>query len=233
MDITCEQCQGRFKIPDEKVPKDRSFSVTCPKCRNKIPVDARTATPEPADKETPPSAPPSEPGPAAEKSLLDEVAAGGYDASEKPFDFVEEGVETALLCESDAGVKSKLHGVLDALGYQATEPATAVDALKQMRFHIFDLIILNEMFDTDNPDECDVLESLQQLSMETRRQIFVALITDRFRTMDDMAAFNRSVNLIVNPKNIDEIEKILQRAVADNAAFYRVYSEALVSTGRV
>jgi hypothetical protein len=51
--------------------------------------------------------------------------------------------------------------------------------------------------------------------------------------MDNMAAFNKSVNLIINLKNINEIEKILRRGLADNKAFYRVFKESLIKTGRV
>jgi len=229
VDITCEQCQGKFKIPDEKVPEGKAFSVTCPKCRSKIAVGARVEPSGPDE----PAAPAPEPAAEKDKTVFDEVTSGSYDASEKPFDFVEEGVQTALLCEPDEALRSEIHATLDNLAYRATEPATAVDALKQMRFHVFDLIVLNEMFDTDDPDACDVLKYLDQLAMVTRRNIFVTLITDRFRTMDDMVAFNKSVNLIINSSNTDEIEKILKRGIADNDAFYRVYREAMVTTGRV
>jgi hypothetical protein len=47
-----------------------------------------------------------------------------------------------------------------------------------------------------------------------------------------MAAFNKSVNLVINPKNIDDFEKILKRALADNIAFYRVFKETLMKFGR-
>ena len=232
MDITCEQCNSKFKIPDERVPKDRAFAITCPKCKNKIAIAARqppvteTAAAEIPSQSTETEAP-------SGKDLFDEVAAGSYDSSEKPFDFVEEGVETALLCEPDESNRARMHDVLASLGYQTTEPSSAVDALKQMRFHIFDVVVLNERFDTDDPDDSNVLKYLDQLAMETRRSIFVALITDRFRTMDNMAAFNKSVNLTINTKNLDELEKILKRGVADNESFYRVYQESLASTGHL
>ena len=67
--------------------------------------------------------------------------------------------------------------------------------------------------------------------MDTRRKIFVVLVTDRFRTMDNMIAFNKSVNLVVNLKNIDEIEKVLKRGIADNELFYRTFRESLGKTG--
>ncbi|MBU4185869.1 MAG: hypothetical protein KKC23_06690, partial [Proteobacteria bacterium] len=158
---------------------------------------------------------------------------GAYDASEKPFDFVEEGVETALLCETDPAILPKIKMALKNMGYHTTEAPSALDALKQMRFHVFDVVVLNEKFDTNNPDENNVLKYLKQLSMDIRRNIFVALITDRFRTTDNMAAFYESVNMVVNLKNINEIEKILKSGIADNAVFYRVLKETLTKIGRL
>ncbi|NQT69176.1 MAG: zinc-ribbon domain-containing protein [Desulfobacteraceae bacterium] len=229
MDVACDKCPAKFKIPDEKIPKGQAFAVTCPKCQNKISIDARADAPPPP-KETP--APAAKPEPAKEKTLLDEVDADAYDAEEKPFDFLEEGAETALLCEPDQTVRSKIRKALDNLGYHTTEPDSAREVLKQMRFHVFDMVVINELFDTSNPDLNNVLKYLDQLPMITRRNIFVALVTDRFRTNDNMAAFNKSVNLVINPKNIDDCEKILKRAVADNTAFYRVFKETLMKFGR-
>jgi len=228
MDVACDKCQAKFKLPDEKVPKDQVFNVTCPKCQNKIAIDTRSEAPPPA--ETP--APAAEPEPKAENTLLDEVDSDSYDAEEKPFDFLEEGAETALLCEPDSAVRSKIRTALDNLGYHTTEPDSAREVLKQMRFHVFDMIVINELFDSSNPDLNNVLRYLDQLPMITRRNIFVALVTDRFRTNDNMAAFNKSVNLVINRKNIDNCEKILKRGVADNTAFYRVYKETLIKFGR-
>jgi predicted Zn finger-like uncharacterized protein len=223
MDITCDKCQSKFKIPDEKVPKGQAFAVACPKCKHKISIDTREQTPPKED---------AAPQPPEEKSVIDEVAGGSYDASEKPFDFIEEGVETALLCEPDPDTRSKIKTALEGMGYQIQVAENPIAALKQMRFHVFELVVLNEMFGTQNPDENNVLRFLDRLAMETRRDIFVALITERFRTDDNMAAFNKSVNIIVNLNNVNEIEKILKRGITANKAFYRVYRESLVKTGR-
>lgn len=217
MDVTCGSCQSKFKIPDEKVPKGQVFSVPCPKCKNKISIDTR---PKEASR-----AP--EPAPQKEKNLADEVASWAYDSAEKPFDFVEEGMQTALLCEPDPVVRGKTKGALESLGYHTIEPQSALEALKQMRFHVFDVIVLNERFDSDNPDENPVHDYLNRLVMVTRRNIFVTLITDRFRTSDNMAAFNKSVNLVINVKNIDEVEKILKRGITEHESFYRVYRESV------
>ena len=167
------------------------------------------------------------------KTIIDEVDSGAYNAAEKPFDFLEEGVETALLCEPDSVVRGKIRSALKNMGYNVTEPESDRDALKQMRFHVFDLVVLNEVFSSENPDENNVMKYLERLPMAIRRKIFVVLVTNRFRTMDNMAAFNKSVNIVVNTKNLDEIGKIIKRGLSDNTAFYCVFRDALVKTGRV
>jgi len=167
-----------------------------------------------------------------EKNLLSEVASDIYDAADRPFDFVEEDGETALVCESDTEAMEKISGALRTLGYQITEASSARDALKKMRFHVYDLVVLNENFDTQNPDTNDILSYLQGLNMSVRRQMFVALVSDRFRTMDNMAAFNKSVNIIINVKNLDDAATIIKRGTTDNKAFYRVFREAMIKAGK-
>jgi hypothetical protein len=57
--------------------------------------------------------------------------------------------------------------------------------------------------------------------------MFVAMLTDRYRTMDYMMAFNKSVNLIINKENAGEIDKILSKGLTDFDMFYRIYKETL------
>lgn len=230
MIITCEKCQGKFKIPDDKVPEGKVFYQACPKCDNRISIDTRAAA-SPSSKETPDLAEKSEME--KEETFIDDVNSDAYDAEDKPFDFVEAGAETSLVCEPDPEVRKKIRTALENLGYHTMEANTPKDVLKQMRFHTFDIVVLNERFGTRNPDLNNILKYLDRLSIFVRRNIFVALLTDRFRTMDYMAAFNKSVNLVINLKNIDDIEKILKRGVADNVSFYRVLKESLIKSGRV
>ena len=168
-----------------------------------------------------------------EKTLLNEIAAGSYDASDRPFDFVATDAKTALICEPDEDVRTKLCRALDSLGYQTTVAATAREALKSMRFHLFDMVVVNENFAPSSPDRNDVLAYLETLAMATRREIFVALVSDEYRTMDNMAAFNRSVNVVINLKNIDDAGTILRGAVADNVAFYHVMKDILKKMSRI
>lgn len=169
-----------------------------------------------------------------EKTLVNEAAFEAYDTSDRPFDFMEADTETALICESDPALRENMSHAMSSLGYRITEPSSAKDALKNMRFHVYDVVILNENFDTADPAASNaVLDYLSHLNMSTRRKIFVALISSQFRTGDNMAAFNKSANLIINTSNIDDLGLIIKRGAAENEAFYYVFKETLSKKGRI
>jgi predicted Zn finger-like uncharacterized protein len=215
MDIICSNCSSKFRIAEEKIPVGRVTNIPCPKCKVRITVN-------PAKK--------SAGGFAAFEESNEN---SGYDVSDKPFDFIEEEGQTALLCESNPMARSTIQNALHLMDYQITLAENARDALKRMRYHVYDLIVINESFDTRNPESNGVLIYLERLAMSVRRDIFVAMISNRYRTMDNMMAFNASVNLIVNIKNIDDIGKILSRSITDTEMFYRVYKETLKESGRI
>jgi DNA-binding NtrC family response regulator len=167
-----------------------------------------------------------------DKTLLNQVTSESYDAADRPFDFVGEGGATALICEPDPALREKINNDLKEMGYQITMPATAKDALKAMRFHIFDVVVLNELFDTADSQANGVLQCLENMAMTMRRRFFVVLVSDTYRTMDNMAAFNRSVNIVINRKSIDDVGKIIKQGVADNKVFYHVFQETLQKMGK-
>ncbi|MFZ0243395.1 MAG: zinc-ribbon domain-containing protein [Desulfobacterales bacterium] len=211
MEITCENCQSRFNLPDEKIPAGKSTRLSCPKCKGRITV-------------TPPTA-----SGGLMKNGFEET---GYDASDKPFDFIEEEGSTALVCESDPSMLRKIVDTLNILEYHVTIPESGRDALKKMRYHQYDLVVINEAFHSTGPDTNMVLLYLERLNMSARRDIYVTMISREYRTMDQMMAFRHSVNLIVNSKNIDDIGKIIQRGLTDHEFFYRVLKETLKEVGR-
>ena len=213
MEIICNNCQSKFRVPDEKIPAGKRATVACPKCKGKISLGSPKGSP-------------------GGGSFDSADSNNGYDADEKPFDFIEEEGLTALVCESNPLVRKTIIKALDVLEYQITEAESTRDALKRMRYHNYDLFVINENFDTDNPESNGILLYLERLSMLVRRNMFIALISDRFRTMDNMMALNKSVNLIINSKNIDDIGKILSRGITDNEFFYRIFKGTLKEVGK-
>jgi len=213
MDIICENCQSKFKIPDEKIPPGKTATLPCPKCKKTISIRA----PETMETETDTEAG----GVAAEFGFEED----SYESSDKPFDFIEEEGKIALVCESDAPIRDGVVRALELLEYHVSEAKDNRDALRNLRYKTYDLVIVNEYFGTKDPERNGVLIYLERLHMDVRRNMFVTMISDRFRTMDHMMAFCRSVNLIINKKNINDIEKILSRNITEYEMFYRIYKE--------
>ena len=102
MDITCTNCSGKFRIPDEKIPRGRVSNVPCPKCKTRISL-------EPAKK-------PAVSVAAAKESDQSE----DFDFNERPFDFIEEEGLTALLCEQNPVIRQTIENALNLMDYQST-----------------------------------------------------------------------------------------------------------------
>ncbi|MBU1055201.1 MAG: zinc-ribbon domain-containing protein [Proteobacteria bacterium] len=244
MDINCDKCNSRFRVADEKIPSELKF-IACPKCKNKIPINTTIKT-DNDDLKTQ-----DEPAPnSINEARLDEsfsfdeavsdesdtdksASSESYDAADKPFDFIEEEGKTALVCESDPAFRKTIQDTLNLMEYTITVAKNGRDVMKKMRYHVYDVIILNEKFENPNPDANPVLFNLERLPISTRRNIFVTLLSDRFRTMDNMTAFQKSVNLIINLKNINDFGKIFSRGLTDHEFFYKVFRDTMKKIGRV
>ncbi len=205
MDITCEKWQSKFTIPDEKIPDGKVISTPCPKCKNVLYIDSAQKQEAPAD-----------------TGFYVDTSDG-----EKPFDFIEEEGITALVCEQDPNIRKKVIEALDIMEYHITVAESGRDALKKMRYHVYDLIIINETFNSDSLDSNMVMLFLERLPMSMRRSTFVIMISTRFRTLDRMLAFRYSVHIIINSKNIDDFAKIVSRGLTDNELFCQVFNESL------
>jgi len=212
MDIICEKCQSKFAIPDEKIPDGKVLSTPCPKCKNVLYIDS-------AQKQ----------GDLDSKGFYTDTS----DDSEKPFDFIEEEGNTALVCEQNPDIRKKVMDALDIMEYHITVAESGRDALKKMRYHVYDLIVIDETFNSASPDSNMVMLYLERLPMSIRRNTFVIMISTKLHTMDRMLAFRYSVHIILNSKNIDDFGKIVSRGLTDNELFYQVFSESLKTVKRM
>jgi CheY-like chemotaxis protein len=197
-------------MPGIKLPAGKTATLKCPKCQSVIPVTA--ASFQSKAKET---------AAGAMNSVMGET----YNSAEKPFDFLDENAQTAIICEPNIKARKILIKTLNHMDYYVTEAKDGRDALRKMRYHNYNVVIFNEQFDSEDPDANGVLAYLQQLPMDQRREVFIILISARFRTMDNMMAFNKSVNLIVNLKNLDMFNKILRQNLVEFHRNYRLYRD--------
>lgn len=223
MEINCDKCGAIFSVPDEKIPKGKRVIVSCPKCKNRLTVDSH--------------------GPGQEKAGGAAVAKAepgvkrpdeGYTYGEAgtALEFYEEGVKLALVAWNEAAQVEKPKKAVEELGYRFVWAKNTREAIGKMRLHHFDLVILSEGFDGTGFKDSPLLQFLNHLSMSLRRRIFLALVSDKFNTMDNMMAFAMSANLVVNEKDLNKLAAVLNKALLDHEKFYKVFMDTLVEVGK-
>ena len=222
MEITCDHCKTKLSVADEKLPEGKAAAIRCPKCKNKISIDLKNRQPA--------GGPANGPKPAPDSFNFDE-GTDDYDAAERPFDFLEEEGNTALICENDPDIIKQITIVLGIMDYSITIAESVRDALKKMKYHTYNMILVNETFEGSDPDANGLLVYLERLSMDVRRNIFVGLLTRRFASMDNMAALIKSVNITINTKDINSLDRILARGINENDLFYAIFKESLKKMG--
>lgn len=222
MEILCDSCNTKLSVADDKLPQGKAASIRCPKCKNKISIDLRN---RPANGQTEEAAVPN--------AFNFDEGSDDYDASERPFDFLEEEGKTALVCENDPEIIKQINIVLGIMDYSVATADTVRDALKKMKYHTYDLMLINESFDGSDPDANGLLVYVERLSMDVRRNIFVGLLTQRFPTMDSMAAFLKSVNITINVKDIASFDRILSRGINEYELFYAAFKDSAKKLGLV
>jgi CheY-like chemotaxis protein len=221
MEITCEYCNTRLKIPDEKIPSGKPVAINCPKCHNRLTLNTR----ESVDEE-------SAVGGSGEEMLDRILLDDEDDESDSELDLYEEGLKLALVMDNDALHTEKIRNVIDGLGYRYVSAQNTREAIGKMRLHHFDLVILADHFDDVDLINSPIMDFLNSLPMSIRRRTFVGLVGDEFRTMDNTMAFAMSANQVINPKDLDKLPIILKRGISDNEKFYKVFMDTLAEIGK-
>lgn len=237
MEVICESCTAKLNIPDEKIPKNQGVKIACPKCKNKFILNSKEPKPRtPAGEQNH--------SPEPDKPLIEKTEAKprrkesegsyGYEdyADDEALVFFEEGTKLALLMASDSGETKRILPAVERLGFKPISTSSTRDAIGKARFHHFDMVILMDGFDGQKLEHSAMMHYLNRLSMSVRRRIFVALVSEHFKTMDDMMAFAMSANVVVNSKDIERLFPILKKAISENEKFYKVFLDSLAETGK-
>jgi CheY-like chemotaxis protein len=137
-----------------------------------------------------------------------------------------------LVCEDSPERQAVIKAALDQLGFTMYAAKNTEDALERLRRDTFEVVILDEQFQGGSALDNDVLKTIVMLPMSTRRYIFVALLGRAYKTFDNMLAFSRSVNVVVNLNDLPHLPAILRKGITENNEFYRIFREMLAEVGK-
>ncbi|CCQ90024.1 conserved hypothetical protein [Nitrospina gracilis 3/211] len=215
MQVTCSQCSKTINIPDEKVPKDKAFNLTCPACKTKNRVDQHLKQ---EDEE--------EEGMEAMMLVTDEA----FEEDEAP-PIYEEGDKVALIM--DPMNYDAFADVLTELGYKLETAKSPEHGAHKLKFFHYHVVVFHEKFGGESLEESALYKYILNMPMSLRRKTFIALIGKEFKSTDNMEAFAYSVNQVINEKDLDRLDVVLRKGISDNDIFYRIYRETMDVLGKV
>jgi CheY-like chemotaxis protein len=223
MELICEACRATIQIPDERVPQNSTFRLTCPRCKRKIVASTKAAESTGASTTC--------------VSLTDSSSEVMLAANDSPdeglsgvMDSLQPGQSAVLLCVNREECRRDLKAMLEGMDYAVDMPAAADQALQQLRFNQYSVILLDDDFEGGSPKR--VMAYLASLNMSHRREMFVVLIGERFKTADHLQAFVDSVDLVLHPHDISQLTMLLNRGLRDHERFYKVFNECLIEAGK-
>jgi hypothetical protein len=234
MEIICTGCNTKLNIPDEKIPKDQVVRINCPKCKTRLTIEPQDAwqeafnqdemNPEQGDGDIPYLPP---------QKKMKESAPSAYEEQED--DYTIEYYEDAKLAlvMADENLNRIIKPAVEERNYKFISAPSIREALLKLRYHHFDLIILTDGFDGQEIAGGPIMNYLNHMSMSGRRRIFLTLISDKYKTMDEMMAYSLSANMVINTREIGSLNILLKRGLQEYEQFYKVFMDILQEEGKL
>jgi len=141
------------------------------------------------------------------------------------FDFVGAEDKPALIAFSTPEWLQEAKNALQELGYKVHTAATHSDFLMRFSQAHYQVVILEELFGANTPEENLTLKALQVMPVNQRRHSTIVLIGNAFQTFTPMEAFQHSVHAVINSSEMFLLKQLVEKAVADNQMFLQSYRD--------
>lgn len=212
--ISCSKCSKEINIADEKVPKGQAFNLTCPGCKTKMRVDQHLKPPEEDTLST-------------SSMIVDDE---DFDDDEE-IEIYDEHDKIALIL--DRTNDETWANALTELDYKLQRAKSPEHAVHKLKFNNYHVVAIHEKFGDTTLETSPLYEYVRDMSMDSRRKTFVALVGDKFKTLDNMEALAYSVNVVINQKEMEQLETVLKKSISENDGFYKVYRETMTALGKL
>ncbi|MEI7533143.1 MAG: hypothetical protein WCK57_02160 [Verrucomicrobiae bacterium] len=141
------------------------------------------------------------------------------------FDFVGSEDKPALIAFSTPEWMDAAKVALNELGYKVHTAATHSDFLIRFSQARYQVVILEELFGANTPDENLTLKALRDMPVNQRRHAVVLLVGNSFQTFTPIEAFTNSVHAVINSSELFLLKQLVEKAVADNDTFLHSFRE--------
>jgi ActR/RegA family two-component response regulator len=141
------------------------------------------------------------------------------------FDFVTATDKPALMALSTPELLDTAKTALDQLGYKVHIAENHGEFLHRFNQIAYQVVVIEENFNAQTPEENESLMVLQRMPMNQRRHAVIVLFGFSLATFNPLQAFQCGVHAVVNPSEMFLLIQLIQKAVADNEIFLRTYRD--------
>jgi hypothetical protein len=120
--------------------------------------------------------------------------------------------------------------VLTEIGYKVHAASNHDDFIVRFGRIQYQVVLIEELFAANTPEENLSLRYIQQMQMSYRRQSVFVLLGNSFNNLNALQAFQQSVHAVINRDELallgpNILGPVVQRVVADNDLFLHMYRE--------
>ena len=210
MKIACPTCGSHATLPDDKIPKDKAFSFKCPKCGALVPVKASTGNPGGA-------------------GFGQNTAGMGREMSRGQAG----GPKQALVCLAPCLGRNRIMAGLENAGFKAHVPETPAQALKNLEYYVYPLVVVDDAFDADKA----MVANMNNMDMFLRRKICFVRVGSGFETGDAMTALDLSANYVIKSQDLEQedaslVNTVLAVALSEHEQMYAVFNDSMKAAGK-
>ncbi len=155
----------------------------------------------------------------AQTSMLEDDDSG--------LEFFEPGTKTALVFCPDYEAMKQLQEKLKEKEYEVRQVSSAGEVQARFRYHVYDLIVLYQSGPEPEDRLQEILNWINNMGMDVRRQILVIHISINGNRFDTMQAFSLGVDTCLSPLDIANFPDILDKVNNEREARYMVFNECL------
>lgn len=214
MKIACPTCGKDANLPEDKIPKNKDFSFKCPQCGALVPVKA------------PGKASAGNPG----GGFGQNTAGMGPDDMSK---LKAGGAKKALVCLAPCLGRNRIMAGLEHAGFTAHLPKTPAQAVKNLEYYVYPLVVVDDAFDTDKA----MAARINNMDMFLRRKTCLVRIGPGFETGNAMTALNLSANYVIKSQDLEQedaslVNTVLAVALSEHEQMYAVFNDSMKAVGK-
>jgi hypothetical protein len=129
--------------------------------------------------------------------------------------------------------RNRIMAGLKHAGLKAQVPETPAQALKNLEYYVYPLVIIDDAFDSDKA----MAAYMNNMDMFLRRKICLVRLGPGFETGNAMTALELSANYVIKSQDLEQedaslVNNVLAVVLSEHEQMYAVFNDSMKAAGK-